>query len=221
MPIARITKIKQLTERDKNILTDLARCRVLSLNQIKQAYWPNAKERTCVERLARLEKAGYLRSVVAGAEKLGRNLTVYCLGTKGKKWATGPEGPALDKRLVFDHPGKVDEIVHQIRANNVYFRLSEKEKATWKIGDAIEIERDIYRAGGGAEVPDACYEDESGETVYVEADTGSYTARQVREKIACFQEKKTIWVCPAGREKFLARHGAGGEFYTYCFEEVN
>lgn len=89
--MARITKAKQLTERDKNILTDLARCRVLSANQLKSAYWPNAKERTCLERLERLKKAGFIKEHTISAEKAGQYMKVFYLDNKGKRWATGPE----------------------------------------------------------------------------------------------------------------------------------
>jgi len=54
-----------------------------------------------------------------------------------------------------------------------------------------------------------------GEEVYVETDCGKYTPSQIREKVAAFAGEKTVWVCPAGREDTMARHGARGEFYTY------
>ena len=59
--MARISKAKQLTERDKNILTDLARCRALSMNKIKNAYWPDAKERTRWKGWE-IKKAGFLEA---------------------------------------------------------------------------------------------------------------------------------------------------------------
>lgn len=213
--MARITKAKQLTERDKGILTDLARCRVLSSRQIKNAYWPDAKERTCLERLERLQKAGFIREQTIYAEKAGQWMKVYCLDEKGKKWAIGPEGPGLDRSIVFTHPGKSNEIIHQVRTNDVYYRLSESERTTYRIGDVIEIERKTYKGGGGVEVPDAAYVSDEGEEVYVETDCGSYTGRQVRDKVKSFGGTKTIWVCPVGRKNFLRRHGARGEFFTY------
>jgi len=212
--LAKITKAKQFTDRDKSILTDLARCRVLSTNQIKNAYWPEAKERTCLERLERLQKAGFIKEQIVPGEKAGKYLKVFCLGDKGKKWATGPEC-GLDKKTVFTHPGKSNEILHQVRTNSVYYRLSSNERATYKIGDVIEIERKVYKGGGGVEVPDATFVNDKGDEVYVEADTGSYTGKQVKQKVSSFGDKKTIWVCPAGRKSFLARHGANGEFFTY------
>lgn len=214
LPIARITKAKQLTERDKAILTDLARCRVLSFEQVKNAYWPHAKERTCYERLQQLQKAGYVIAHTVPAEKPGSSLNVYSLDTKGKRWVTSPEGPGLDRSVVFTHPGKSNEVVHQVRTNDVYFRLSDSEKATWRIGDALEIENGVY-AGGGDLVPDASYTGEEGGEVYVETDCGKYTPAQIREKVAGFAGKSVVWVCPAGREQTLARHGAAGEFVTY------
>jgi hypothetical protein len=214
LAIARITKAKQLTERDKAILTDLARCRVLSFEQVKNAYWSHAKERTCYERLKQLQKAGYVTEHTVSAEKPGSSLRVFCLDTKGKRWATGPQGPGLDRSVVFTHPGKSNEVVHQVRTNQVYFQLSGDEKATWRIGDALEIENGVY-AGGSDMVPDASYIGDEGEEVYVETDCGKYTPSQIREKVSAFAGKKTVWVCPAGREDTMARHGARGEFYTY------
>ncbi|OPX92605.1 MAG: hypothetical protein A4E53_00396 [Pelotomaculum sp. PtaB.Bin104] len=212
--MARITKAKQLTDRDKGILTDLGRCRVLSSSQIKNAYWPEAKERTCLERLERLQKAGFVKEQTIYAEKAGQWMKVFCLDEKGRRFVTGPEGTGLDRRTVFIHPGKFDEILHQVRTNEVYYQLSESEQLTYKIGDVIEIERETYR-GGGAGVPDASYISDEGEEVYVETDCGSYTGKQVREKVRSFKGKDTVWVCPAGREGFLANHGAKGEFFTY------
>lgn len=212
--MAKITKAKQLTGRDKDILTDLARCRVLSSNQIKDAYWPKAKERTCLERLERLQKAGLVKEQTIPGEKAGQYLKVFCLDEKGKKWASGPEC-GLDRKTVFSHPGKLNEILHQVRTNEVYYRLSDSEKETYKIGDVIEIERKSYKGGGGIEIPDASFINGEGDEVYVEADVGRYTAKQVKGKVSSFGDKKTIWVCPASRKGFLTRHGAKGEFFTY------
>ncbi|TYO94515.1 replication-relaxation family protein [Desulfallas thermosapovorans] len=215
MPRKRFSKAKQLTVRDKNILTDLARCRVLSAEQIKKAYWPTAKERTCDDRLKQLQKAGYITEHTVNDEKPGSSLKVYSLSTKGKRWATGPEGPGLDKNIVFTHPGKANEIVHQVRTNDVYFQLSDNEKATWRIGDALEIEHGVYAGGTGMTVPDAAYTGDDGEEIYVETDCGKYTPTQIRDKVAGFGDKKVVWVCPAGREQTLVRHGAAGDFVTY------
>ncbi|WP_242868719.1 replication-relaxation family protein [Desulfotomaculum copahuensis] len=215
MPRKAYARAKQLTVRDKNILTDLARCRVLSVNQIRDAYWPAAKERTCTDRLEQLEKAGYLKGHTVGAEKPGTFMKIYCLDTKGKRWATSPEGPGLDRSIVFIHPGKSNEVIHQIRTNQVYFRLSESEKATWRIGDALEIEHGVFKGGSGMEVPDASYTSETGEEILVETDCGKYTPTQIKEKVSGFAGRKTVWVCPAGREFTLTKYGAQGEFLTY------
>ncbi|AEF95042.1 hypothetical protein Desca_2203 [Desulfotomaculum nigrificans CO-1-SRB] len=212
--MAKITRAKQLTDRDRGILLDLARCRVLSLEQIKKEYWPKAKERTCLERLARLEKSGYLKSLDISAEKPGTHMKVFCLDNKGRREVCGPDG--LDKDNVFITHGKQNEILHQVRTNQVYFRLSKTEKETYKIGDLLEKERGGgRRAAGGAEVPDAAYTSDEGEEIYVEADTGQYTGKQVKSKVSSFLGKKVVWVCPQNRENFLRKHGATGEFLTY------
>ncbi|MBF7084140.1 replication-relaxation family protein [Desulfallas sp. Bu1-1] len=193
----------------------MARCRVLSFAQVKNAYWPAAKERTCDDRLKQLQKAGYIAEHTVNAEKPGTFMKVYSLDTKGKRWATGPEGPGLDRSIVFTHPGKSNEIVHQVRTNEVYFTLSDSEKATWRIGDAMEIERGVFEGGSDSIIPDACYVSDAGEEVFVETDCGKYTPTQIREKVDGFAGKRTVWVCPAGREQTLARYGATGEFMTY------
>ncbi len=215
MPRKKHSRAKKLTARDKTILKDLAKCRVLSFDQIKNAYWPKAKERTCHDRLSQLEKAGYVKEHVVNAEKPGASLKVYSLDKKGKRWATGPEGPGLDRSMVFTHPGKSNEVVHQVRTNDVYFRLSESEKETWRIGDALEIKLGVFRGGGGIVVPDASYTSEAGTKVMVETDCGKYTPAQIKEKVAGFAGKQTVWVCPAGREHTLTKYGAKGEFLTY------
>lgn len=211
--MARITKVKQVTDRDMSILTDLGRCRVLSVAQLQKQYWPEAKERTCLERLARLEKAGYIQSLDISAEKPGYHLKVYYLDAKGRKEACGPVG--LIKDNVFVHPGKLNEILHQVRTNNVYYTLSANERETYRIGDLIEKERGVSRGGGGVEVPDASYVSDDGNEIFVEADTGQYNSRQVRKKVSSFGDTKTVWVCPENRARFLQRHGARGEFLTY------
>ncbi len=215
--MARITTVKQFTKRDLSIISDLGRCRVLSLEQIKKEYWPGRKERTCAERLERLEKTGIIKKHIILGEKPGGYAKVYSLNKEGKKWATGPEG-GLDRKKVFTDPGKSNEILHQVRTNEVYYRLSESERLTYKIGDVIEIERKIYKGGGGIEVPDAVYINDDGEEVYIETDCGSYTAKQVREKVRSFKGKKTIWVCPENRKSFLRKHGAEGEYFTYTIK---
>lgn len=209
-------KARQLTDRDKAILTDLVRCRVLSFSQIKSAYWPTAEVRTCQDRLEKLRKAEYIKETTIRAERPGRWMKVYFLDLKGKKWATGPEG-GFDKKAVFTHPGKFGEILHQIRTNEIYYRLTEKERSTWKIGDVIEAERGVYKGGGGIETPDASYISDGGDEIYVETDVGCYTSRQVKEKADSFGDKKNIWVCPENRRGFLIKHGARGEFFTYSY----
>ncbi|AGL01120.1 replication-relaxation family protein [Desulfoscipio gibsoniae] len=192
----------------------MARCRVLSFQQVKNAYWSAAKDRTCEDRLKQLSKAGYLTEHTVGGEKPGMFLKVYSLDTKGKRWATGPDGPGLDRSIVFTHPGKANEVVHQVRTNDIYFNLSGSERASWRIGDALEIENKVY-AGGGDIVPDASYVSDEGGEVFVETDCGKYTPAQIREKVAGFSDKEVVWVCPAGREQTLAKYGAAGEFVTY------
>lgn len=211
--MGRITKVKQLTDRDMSIFLDLGRCRVLSLEQIHKQYWPEAQKRTCLERMARLEKAGFIQSLDISAEKAGNHIKIFCLEVKGRNKVCGPAG--LIKDNVFVYPGKLNEILHQVRTNNAYYALSDNEKKTYRIGDLIEKERGVNRGGGGVEVPDASYVSDDGYEVFVEADTGQYNARQVREKVASFGNVKTIWVCPSKRIGFLQRHGAVGIFMPY------
>jgi hypothetical protein len=215
MPRKSAAKAKLLTVRDTAILTDLARCRVLSLDQVKSTYWPTAKERTCRERLEQLSKAGYIASQNIEGEKPGISLEVFHLAMKGKHWATGPEGPGLDRSIVFETAGKADEIIHQIRTNDVYFTLSETEQATWRIGDALEIEQGVFQGGSNTSVPDASYAADDGDIVLVETDCGSYTATQIKDKVATFSGKKSVWLCPAGRDTTLRRHGVTGEIRTW------
>ncbi len=155
MPRKSAAKAKSLTVRDMNILTDLARCRVLSLTQVKAAYWPSAKERTCRERLEQLEKTGYIASQTVQGDQSGASMKVFHLAKRGKHWATEPEGPGLDRSIVFETAGKADEIIHHVRTNDAYFTLSETEKATWRIGDALEIEHGVFQGGSNASIPDA------------------------------------------------------------------
>jgi hypothetical protein len=198
-----------------SILTGLARCRVLSLEQVKAAYWPSAKERTCRERLEQLEKAGYITLQTVQGDQPGISLPVIHLANKGKRWATGPDGPGLDRSIVFETAGKADEIIHQVRTNDVYFTLSKMEQATWRIGDALEIEQGVFQGGSNASIPDASYVADDGGEVLVETDCGSYTAAQIREKVTSFSGKRSVWICPAGRDRTLRRYGVAGEIRTY------
>jgi hypothetical protein len=197
-----------------SILTDLARCRALSLGQVKAVYWLSAKERTCRERLGQLEKAGYIASQTVQGDQCGDSIEVFHLANKGKRLVTGPEGPGLDRSIVFETAGKADEIAHQVRTNDAYFTLSETEQATWRIGDALEIEHGVFQ-GGGVMVPDALYITDDGGEVLIETDCGSYTASQIGEKVASFSGKKSVWICPAGRDRTLRRYGVAGEIRTY------
>jgi hypothetical protein len=215
MPRKSAAKAKSLTTRDMSILTDLARCRVLSLGQVKAAYWPSAKERTCRDRLEQLEKAGYIASQTVQGDQPGASIEVFHLTNKSKRWATGPEGPGLDRSIVFETAGKADEIIHQVRTNDAYFTLSKTEQATWRIGDALEIEHGVFQGGSNASIPDASYVADDGGEVLIETDCGSYTAVQIREKVAAFSDKKSIWICPAGRDMTLRRYGVAGEIRTY------
>lgn len=91
-------------------------------------------------------------------------------------------------------------MVHQIRANDIYFSLSEIEKATWVIGDVLEKTT-------GRQAPDASYVSDDGEVVHVEVDTGHYKRHQVLEKLGAWSNTRQVWVCPTGREQFLRRCG--------------
>ncbi len=215
MPSKSAAKAKSLTIRDMSILIDLSRCRVLSLDQVKTAYWPSGKERTCRERLEQLEKAGYFASQTVQSDQPGASIEVFHLASKGRRWVTGPEGPGLDRNIIFETAGKADEIVHQVRTNDVYFTLLEIEKATWRIGDALEIEHGVFQGGSDTSIPDASYVADDGGEMLIETDCGSYTAAQIREKVAAFAGKKSVLICPAGRDRTLRRYGVAGEIRTY------
>lgn len=208
MPRKSAAKAKSLTERDKAILSDLTRCRVLTDTQIHRAYWPAAQERTCTDRLSQLEKSGYITSKVAQGEKPGDYLNVYSLSTKGKKWATSPEGPGLDVSIVFASPGKINEIAHQIRTNDIYFTLSLGERDSWRIGDALEIEHNAYAKGNSYVAPDASFFNNNGKEIYIETDIGNYRSSQIKAKVGAYRGKNVTWLCPEYREKTLRRYGA-------------
>lgn len=148
------------------MLRDLAVVRFLPRDLIERYYY--VRPRTAGRRLARLEQAGIVRSrqlFVPG----DRPVRVYRFTARAcaTRWGD-PVPPAWI-------PGRLP---HEVLTARAYFALNRP------LGFRLAVHLDTaQRAPFESHCPDAVYAD-GPRLILVEADSGQYTARQIREKMA-------------------------------------
>ncbi|MDA8362527.1 MAG: hypothetical protein M0Z84_01625 [Gammaproteobacteria bacterium] len=173
--IATDDTIAALTTDDRALLRDLAVVRFIPRDLIERFYY--ARPRVAARRLACLEDAGILRSrqlFVAGT----RPVRIYRFaGRAGAARWGDPVPPAWTP----------SRMAHEVLTARAYFDL--KRPLGFRV--AVHIGT-AQRALFESHCPDATYADGS-RLILVEADSGRYTARQVREKMAYWCAVGFLW----------------------------
>jgi DNA-binding PadR family transcriptional regulator len=202
----------KIMEHDLEVLKFIGKGGLASHSQVHAKFWPIAKEQTCLERLEKLQKAGYLKSQLIDIVNPKRE-KIYLLT---------PDGSKLFSRAIQDRFFKNvtnSEIKQQLLAQDALLRL-EKEWAeqgkvivNWKHERELKSELSHQQRKGidtrQVEVGDAqatVRDDATGEIYQVEIEVdGEYYGKMLNGKIDRFaaSNKPTIWVTTPDRAKMI------------------
>ncbi len=208
------TKAKVVTDRDLKIMRLLGTDGVSNLKTIQERFWPEAKVRTCRERLAQLEKAGWIESQFVDT-KGNKDMLVFTLSSKGaKEHFSQPERKFMITKLP-----AYNEVHQQLMAQQARFRLEERlkdcgqELAGWLNERQLRSQARLHqkpgtRAWGAlpgiADAQAVILNPHTGEIVNqnIEVD-GAYYGKVLRGKIAGIARAgiSTIWVTTPDRAK--------------------
>ena len=177
----------RLGKEDKLFLKDLARVRIIELNDADKHHF-SCRKNGGRQRLDRLKDLGIL--VARDLKKTGsHNFRTYEFANEKIAKAFGGKMAVI---------GSKRSALHETLASKVYFTAGRPE--SFKISSDFKKE-DIQRfrelTNNKAVLPDALFFDEQGSMVIVEADSGHYTKKQVLEKQAGWLGVKQIWSQPA------------------------
>lgn len=159
----------RLTGADRSFLRDLARVQIVSNDLATQHHYAHLKGGS--ERpLARLVKAGILHSKVLHAPTTPPVLT-YEFTTDALARAWGGSRPVTGAK-------RTD--LHELITSRLYFALN--KPADFRLARNFDtLDNTII----GSHKPDALFSDtQTGELVFVEADSGHYTRSQIINKVA-------------------------------------
>ncbi len=174
-----------LSQADRALLRDLAVVQLISANLAGRYHYPHLKD-GAQRRLARLETGGLLagRRLYVTGEKPAR---IYQFASREIARAWGGDLPVI---------GSKRTALHELMTARAYFVLG--RPADFRVAVRMS-DSDIFLCGSRR--PDALYTDTAtGEIVLVEADSGNYTASQIRDKAARWWAlglARQIWVQPA------------------------
>lgn len=174
----------KLSWADRVLIRDLAVVQLISTELAEQYHYANADAKRA---LSRLSRGGLLRSgrlYVAGAKPA----RVYQFASRAIAAAWGGRLPPL---------GGGRTALHELLVARAYFAL--QRPADYRVATCIA---DAGRMLGDACRPDAVFTNAAtGELVLVEADSGQYTVRQIREKMVRWRSlglSEQVWVQPLG-----------------------
>lgn len=204
---------RQLTDRDQQIMLRIGEGGLLTFNQIKNLYWPEAKDQTAIDRLTQLVKAGYLLDYQRRLDpRPGQPPTpVYTLTKKG---AASFE-KLVQQRLSVGLPA-AHEIKQQVLAQEARIKLEQQlaergaKLLQWRNehelrGDAIRQKMKNKRALGFGKLADiadaaATIQEADGTTQQLDIEIdGQYYGQMLKDKISKFGRggKPVLWVSPS------------------------
>jgi len=173
-----------LSAADCRFLRDLAVVQLISIDLAGHYHYASLKA-GATRPLSRLEAGGILTSsrFYAAGEKPTH---VYQFATRAIAAAWGGGLPVI---------GTKRTALHEMMTTRGYFALG--RPADFRVAGRLSG-GDIFQCG--SRQPDAIYTDAAnGELVLVEADSGHYTARQIREKVARWSIlglSRQVWIQP-------------------------
>ncbi|MEI6044387.1 MAG: replication-relaxation family protein [Chloroflexota bacterium] len=198
-------------KRDLKVLQFIGKGGIASISQIQTKFWPEAKERTCLERLQILKKEGLLTKQIVTSRKSEGELVFLIT----------PEGSKLFSRSIqarFFHQITTAEIKQQLLAQDAILKLEQELIVQGKVLVDWKQEREIrsllkrqQKKGDTSqlEVPDAqatVRDETTGEIYKVEIEVdGAYYGKMLQSKINRFaaSNKPTIWVTTSDRAAMI------------------
>jgi hypothetical protein len=201
-----------IMERDLEVLKFIGKGGLASVSQINTKFWPGAKEQTCLDRLERLQKAGYLKcQIITTLNPKGER--VFSLQSESYKLFS----QAIQSRFFKNVTNS--EVKQQLLVQEALLKL-EKEWAeqgkvivNWKHERELKGELKRQQINGvdtsQVEVADAqaiVRDDATGELYEVEIEVdGEYYGKMLKSKIDRFaaSNKPTIWVTTPDRAEMI------------------
>jgi hypothetical protein len=201
-----------IMERDLEVLKFIGKGGLASISQIHAKFWSDTKEKTCLDRLEKISKAGYLKC----------QLSTH-LNPEGERvYLLEPASFKLFSRAIQDRFFKnihTSEIKQQLLAQDALLKL-EKEWAeqgkvivNWKHERELKSELSHQQHKGidtsEVEVADAqatVRDDSTGEIYQVDIEVdGEYYGKMLKSKIDRFaaSNKPTIWVTTPNRAAMI------------------
>ncbi len=177
----------RLLSADRAFLRDLSRLQVLS-DKLANEHHYNHLKGGAARSLGRLERAGLIQKKKLFIPGCGmRNL--YQFSNKKIAAAWGGKLPEI---------GAKRNALHELITSDLYYQSG--RPADFRLANRL-TEQEITAFGGHR--PDAVFTDEeTGQPVAVEADSGHYTQKQIKAKLALWQGHKQVW----GQAKFVSAH---------------
>lgn len=220
-------KAKVVTERDFKIMRLLGTDGVSNLKTIHEKFWPQATVRTCRERLAQLEKAGWLESHYVDTRHF-KNELVFTLTPKGAKQHFNE----VERKFMITKLPAYNEVHQQLMAQRARFLLEGQlreqglELAGWNNERKLRSQARLQQhpgsrawgaLGGVADAQAVIVNPANGATnlLNIEVD-GAYYGKVLHNKIAGIASagNSTIWVTTPDRvsriSKEISQAGAGG-----------
>jgi len=170
----------RLLPADREFLKDLARVGLISEGSASQCHYAHLKN-GARRSLDRLKRAGLIRSVYLHAR--GGREQVFSFASREIARAWGGELPVIGTRR---------SVLHEWVVSRLYFELHRPRD--YRIAASFT---DSDKALCGDTRPDAMYTNPDGEVVFVEADSGHYTRKQIHTKMNHWQGMPQVWGQPA------------------------
>jgi len=187
----------RLSERDKSFLSDLAKVRVIAVEDADEFHY-SANKSGARKRLDKLAKQGLLQVIKYQSPTKGTQ-RAYTFADQKIARAYKSGLPPLGRRNAF----------HEILTSRLYF--TEGRPDTWKLeADMTKEEANLFRQQGESvsdvAKPDAMFINGSGQLVAVEADSGQYNKTQIQRKMNAWQGIKQVWGQPLKRNSAIENY---------------
>lgn len=177
-----IDKSLRLKEADHRFLNDLAKVGVVSEDVADKHHYQDNRSGSS-RRLDRLVEAGILARRTLKSD--GGQLAVYEF--KDKKIANLWGGD-------ISHIGAKRTLKHELIVSKLYFDLGKPDD--FRVASRFTASDKRIMGGSDGMMPDGIFTNTSGEDVFVEADSGQYTKKQIRDKMNVWRGIKQVWGQP-------------------------
>lgn len=178
---ANSTSVIRLSIADRAFLQDLSKTLIIDEKSADQWHYADRKS-GARRRLDKLVDAGILERLDIGAPKGMKKITAWQFANKEVARAWGGKLPGV---------GTNRGHYHELLAGQSYFEMGRPQE--FRIASSFTAD-DKLLFGGTA--PDAIARGSNGELVFVEADSGHYTKRQIKQKQQAWQNYRQFWIQP-------------------------